>query len=342
MIDALRTGFTGDPDGLREYALDVMSELGQSAMCGWYEFGMVRGEPRPVRWKLRGVHQDVLRRQFEEDIPWPHADPRIPSPSWNRRFRMRGSVIDVEKTFWPSRLYQRCFKQFGVEDQLRMVVFHEGEFIGWAGVFRGPKDPRYVRADARRLQPIADALADALITAKRTERRGGAEQGADVVLTPSGKIDYASAEALAWIDKPEVRLELRRWLDEVENEAADQAARARPRVIDGCALSWSRLYGQSGRTRYLLHVEPYPIVRIHPSFELSRTQRKIAEFAAAGAAAHEIGQMLGIAPSTVRTHLREVYRILHVGSRAELVRVLDSPAPEAVRDEAAASREEIR
>ena len=81
------------------------------------------------------------------------------------------------------------------------------------------------------------------------------------------------------------------------------------------------MFGSGGGVRYLLNLDRIDPVRVHPSFVLSRTQREVAQLAAAGATATEIASMYGITPATVRAHIKQVYALLEIGSRAELGRI---------------------
>lgn len=60
---------------------------------------------------------------------------------------------------------------------------------------------------------------------------------------------------------------------------------------------------------------------------LSRRERQIAAAYAEGATYREIGERLGIAPTTVRTHLGKIYRKLGVASKVALLRRLEATAP---------------
>lgn len=55
---------------------------------------------------------------------------------------------------------------------------------------------------------------------------------------------------------------------------------------------------------------------------LSPRQQEIAQLAAEGATATEIAQVLTIGFHTVRQHMKEIYRRLEVGNRAELANCL--------------------
>jgi DNA-binding CsgD family transcriptional regulator len=91
-------------------------------------------------------------------------------------------------------------------------------------------------------------------------------------------------------------------------------------------VRWSKLQGSGGASRYLLHLDPLQPLRVARTSALSRMQREVAQLAASGATAPEIAQMMALAPSTVRTHLRLIYRSLEVSSRAELARAVDESA----------------
>jgi DNA-binding CsgD family transcriptional regulator len=59
----------------------------------------------------------------------------------------------------------------------------------------------------------------------------------------------------------------------------------------------------------------------NPFDGLSPRQRQVAELAALGGSAKHIAIKLGVGYETVRTHLKNVYRMLGVATRTELVRV---------------------
>jgi DNA-binding CsgD family transcriptional regulator len=320
-VEILRTDLASRPAALRQYALELVTELAQGAGSLWYELGMVRGNPLPVRHRTVGCDVE-LGRHLEEDIPWPTTDPRLPPKSWNRSFVLLSSLVgDLDSELRPTRLYQRVWQPSKMEDQLRMVVYHRGEHVAWIGALRREDDPHFTRADQRRLLPIASALSDALVTARAVERAAEPEQGCDLLLTPSGKVTLASQPARAWVDRVRPHDWLRAWTRAAErNEPL-------PTCVDGRAVRWSRMYGSDGGIHYLLHLERLDPVRVHPSFVLSRMQREVARLAAAGASATEIASMYGITPATVRAHVKQIYELLEIASRAELGRILADVSP---------------
>jgi DNA-binding CsgD family transcriptional regulator len=66
-----------------------------------------------------------------------------------------------------------------------------------------------------------------------------------------------------------------------------------------------------------------PMAEPLPAYLTSR-EREVAQLAAAGLTTREISGKLFISSSTVRTHLRDIYRKLRVRNRAELGRRLEA------------------
>lgn len=318
-IETLRAGFPRDPAGLRAFVLDRLRLITQSSAALFYRFGVLDGEPVPVRWMARGVDEIFVSRRAAEGIGWPHADPRVPDRRWEGTFLTMRSVLDPETQLWPSPLYARCHEPAGVHDFLRLVVYDEGRFVGWVGALRRTGEPPFRRAEVRRLAPLARAISDALVMADRAERRSSPEEASDLVLGPDGAVELASLAAERLLAGHDVRGALRAWMGDVDRGRE-------PVMLLGHRVRWSRLIGAGG-TRYLLRLEPIPSLEVHPIHVLSQAQREVAALAAAGATAKEIGRMTGISEATVRTHLRQVYLRLDVASRAELAHAFqDAPA----------------
>lgn len=315
VTDALRSDFAADPQALRSFALEVLVEAGEASDALWYEIGLIDGDPLPVRWLTTGRTSTSMAAQVDERIAWPTTDPRVPLKSWDRSFVGLSSVIaDPEAELLPSRLYARLWEPVRMLDQMRMVVCHRGEHVAWIGCLRTAQEGTFTRADRRRVAPLADALADALITARARERAAANDVGCDVLVDATGHVEFACASARRWLEQPRTRDAIREWA-----RAADRGA-APPRAIEGFLVRWSRMYGTGG-VAYLLHLEPLAPMRLHPSFVLSRTQREIGRLAAAGATPAEIAPAFGITGATVTAHIKQIYELLGIGSRAELGRV---------------------
>ncbi len=299
-----------DPDAVRARVLQIVRELTQSSAAAWYRLAPIGDDVLPCRWMLAGVDEVFVRPRLEQRIGWPHADPRRPNPRWNRRFvRVRGDELAS------TALHEQCHQPAGVHELLRMIVIHQGVFVGWIGALRLRGEPGFSRADSRRIGPLAELLADALVRADATERATRAS-ARELVLTPEGRIELASDDG-GTLGASEA--ELRAW--------ARQALRtgAPPVVLAGYRVRWSRLSG-SRSVRLLLRLEPLEPLRVHPTYVLTSAQREIAELAARGATVREISVMTGASVATVRAHLREIYARLGLTCRAELALCLAEPA----------------
>jgi len=326
LIDALRSDLSRSPRELRRRALEVVNELVEADSGLWYQVGLVDGDPVPMRWEfLNAPSTVVMTRHRDERIPWPTGDPRLPKPHTSRRFALLQSLLPsrAREDFFATRLYERCWAPMNIVDQIRMVVYHQGRHVGWIGAGRFKGQPEFAQADLRRVRQAADAIADALVQADAHERTATPESGCDLLLTPDGLVEYASDAGRAMLAAPGIAAEIRAWA-----RAADQQAAAPPPVLQGHRVRWARLTAESGRVRYLLHLEPIAPLRVVPGAALSRMQREVARLACAGATVKEIGEMLGIRPSTVRSHIKDAYTILHISSRAELARALAEMPPE--------------
>ena len=75
---------------------------------------------------------------------------------------------------------------------------------------------------------------------------------------------------------------------------------------------------------HLVSIAPVERVRLAPDADLTPAQRRVAAYAAVGATVDEIARAVRTGRETVRTHLKEVYRRLHVTSRLELARALQT------------------
>jgi DNA-binding CsgD family transcriptional regulator len=309
IIDALRTRSTRDPEELRSYALEAIRELAASTAAAWLRFGLVDGVPLPARWMLRGMAPITDARELARRIPW-RGDPRLPDPRWNRRIVVVPAIARGDTVL--GRLSRTSLPAL---HQLRLVVYHRGQFVAWIGALRGPGERPFDRADVRRVTPIAGVLADALIAAEEAERARTPAEGIDIVLGACGSVELASDSAGALLALPGFDEELCAWA------RAAREGGTPPSLLRGYRVRWTQLSGAGGN-RHLLRLEPIPALRLHPTHVLSDMQREIAELAAAGATGPEIARMKALAPATVRAHLRQIYERLDVACRAELARVL--------------------
>lgn len=232
-------------------------------------------------------------------------------PGRLRRVETR-SFLEAD-ALWPngawraSGFYQHYFYVRGFDDQIRMLVEHEGRFYGYLGLVSHRGTPGFTRHTRRRLAPLADAVRAALVTAQRLEE--GRPPG-DLVCRSDGVVEHATATGATWLAVDGLRERVRHAVVRLDHR--DGAAV----VVGGVRMRITRLEGAS--VRYLVHVDHLPLPS-DPLAPLSTAQRSVIERAARGATVDEIARELVRGVETVRTHLKEGYRRLDVRSRAELV-----------------------
>ncbi len=73
----------------------------------------------------------------------------------------------------------------------------------------------------------------------------------------------------------------------------------------------------------IIQVEPRPISQAQALWEtLTEREKQVARLVEEGAHDAEIARALSISPHTVNSHLKSIYRKMHVRSRTELARVI--------------------
>lgn len=313
-LSELRGDLGRDPSAIRRRVAELTRDAVGAPIGAWYVFGLVDGEPYPADWASPDGLDVMFLKWRAERHPWPGGDPRAPSSKDIDRF------VTTRSAFAPgeleqSPLHQRCVAPLGVIDQVRMMLYSKGRHIGWIGAMRAGGDEPFGERDLRRLRALTPAISAALVQADALERAASPEEACDLIVDPGGRVELASKSAADFLRGPHRREMIGRWIRCAERRVEPPAA------IAGWRVHGSRMSGPAG-SRYLLHVERIAPVRLSPTFELSRTQRRVAEYAAAGARVREIAEALSVAPTTVRTHLRAVYEVLGIGSRAELATAL--------------------
>ena len=151
--------------------------------------------------------------------------------------------------------------------------------------------------------------------------------------------DRAKAErrfaAAAAFDEPATALLRVEALIELGRTIRQQGERARARpplreaLAEAEALRATRLAAEAEAE--LRAARGRPPKRSHADDELTPSERRIAELAAAGASNREIAASLFLSVRTVETHLTSAYRRLGISSRRELGDALADPAPEAAQ-----------
>lgn len=213
--------------------------------------------------------------------------------------------------------YRVAYEPFGIEDHARVLLYDGRRFLGWLGLMRG-KHRDFDDSELTALNAVIGEISAALAVAADLEERAGA-QDLYILFDPDTlRAEWASSRARPWLDQyhAEVDTLLRGFR---RNEPASVS------TIGGRETRVVALAGDGG-LRYHLHVTPARHPRLGPHALLSPRQLEVAEYAAAGATRREIAETLGLSPHTVADHLKETYRRLGIGSRAELATLLaDAP-----------------
>lgn len=109
-----------------------------------------------------------------------------------------------------------------------------------------------------------------------------------------------------------------------------ERARARESLrrahMEADALGSLRLVAQAGAELHAARGRPPK--RAHADDELTPSERRIAELAAAGTSNREIAATLFLSVRTVETHLTSAYRRLGISSRRELADALSQATPQ--------------
>ncbi len=132
-----------------------------------------------------------------------------------------------------------------------------------------------------------------------------------------GTTQFADAAARPWLDVHEVELSIGREVVQLASTGGRQVLFS----VLGAEVKLTALEGRGG-VIYLTELRPAQPLRLSAGAHLTPMQRRVAEYAATGSTVVEIARSLAVAPETVRTHLREIYRRLAVSNRVELLRAM--------------------
>jgi DNA-binding CsgD family transcriptional regulator len=322
--EELRTLRPTDPEHVRARCLAWIRHLAGAPIAAWYTMTEVAGHPAPSHWLedaapgWTGVADRALRNMGEFATGWPVGSPHRPRRDWDSHF-YEGSVL------WPDRrqleqslMYRRVWAPLGMRDQIRLLVYRGGRFVGWVGAVRGENDPLFGETERAALQPLVGSIAAALTAADAAQTRGGDwGASADLVVRPDGAIEYANGNLRAWLARRARRDRVAALIRQADRGHAEGRT-----FVDGAQARWTRPQGAQGGTRYLLHLSWPEPVQLAPEAELTEMQREVAELASSGATLREIGDALGITRHTARSHLRACYRHFGVNARTDLAKRL--------------------
>ncbi len=305
---------------LRHRALTAVLQVGIADRCGWYEPVMQGGLPCPGHAIFHGCGDDASERFFRryDELPGtigPRHSLRHLVPGFSSRFVRGADLWGSRDRLMESPFYEHVFEPLGFADQLRLQVFDGDCFVAYIGLYRGPREPEFSRADARRLHPLVRALRGTLVTAARLGDRASPEEGGDVLVRPDGRVAAATRTGKAWLDAEGVAPGLRALARDLEHRP-DEAGTA---IVGPARVEWTRLHGET--TRYLVRLARSRYRRPRLA-RLTPRRREVAELLARGLRVEDVATALEISTHTAKRHVAAVYRSLDIAHRAELVRLL--------------------
>lgn len=210
-----------------------------------------------------------------------------------------------------TRLGPRLVGGSNVGAQAHALLYDGQQLVGWIGMIRRREEP-FGLGEIERLNRLVPTLRSSFQGAERMEV-GMWDRPADILYgSESSTVEYASRGARDWLTR-----ERREMLGEIVERAARQETLPATEVCEGLGVRVARLEGALG-VRYAVTIERLQRPELGPKSLLTLRQREVAEYAVAGATAEEIAETLEISPNTVRDHIRNIYRRLGIGSRAEL------------------------
>ncbi len=198
----------------------------------------------------------------------------------------------------------------GIGDHLRIVVYDGNHIVGWLGLVR--QGSQFHRDEQRLLEAVSSQIKAILTGADNLEAKT-LDDGLFALFDDDGQLDHASSTFVDWCDDKRSTYLTRRIRD-------IDAGRGRTgiEVATGAEIRVTRL-DATGSVGYLVSVDRPQLLELRPEYRLTDRQCEIAEYACAGATTREIADTLDISPHTVKTHLKNTYQRLGIGSRTELV-----------------------
>ncbi len=316
----LRSFESSDPVEIRRKTLDLCRVAARADFSLFYNVAEIDGVRRVTDCQVENAAEPARVESALRSLPHEsHAMVNVTDPDPSL------------ETFWPVRkmfprdlleasaLYQMAWKPFGVDDNLGMLVYHGRQVLGAFCQLRVAGRPWFDDADVRRMAPLVPVVRSAITAAHFLALRGVPQEPAYVLFDGDANVRSASKEGEAWL----ARAPFRRMLESfVQDFAAGRSGRNAD-ALDRCEARVVRIETQEG-ARWLACLRRSEMIVRSSEAMLTRQQREVAKFAAAGATASEIASALDRKTATVRAHLREIYRKLGVASRVDLARVLGS------------------
>ncbi|MGK0346541.1 MAG: DNA-binding CsgD family transcriptional regulator [Myxococcota bacterium] len=304
---------------LRRLAVEALQKVGVGDGSGGYGLRVVDGK-LTMPWMVGSGCPSVLsafglirHSRHLEDQRYIAASEKRDRNQFNE-----SSAFPGRGAWEKNKIVRECVRVAGVEDQLRALFFDGDRFVGYIGSGRTHNTPHFGKREKSAVAPITAQLAELLIIADGVERQQTPSHVGDLLVRADGSVDFASENARQWLVIPGFGTLLKKRI-----MALDKGEMLAP-ALGTLGLAHARIVRLIGgsRTIYMVTLRPPTGLMLTQSALLTKSQKMVAEFAAAGATVKEIATAIGRSPETVRTHLKNAYLRLDVASRVELAEAL--------------------
>ncbi len=298
------------PESLRARALqrllDVISDDGMSFQLRVHDDGLyysgvcVSSDMAECMRRFEG-RPHLIGSMTPTD--WSASVVRSPDGRPSTGFRRFGEDLSL-KSLRESQVWREFYEPMEVTDQLRTMLYAEGELIGYVAIIRRGGE-QFTTDEQSLANALIPKVYEDLQLAWSVERTLRDDDTMHLVLDERWNVVYASPSASIWLT-PRRRDMLR-----VLGQSTER------RLIDGMLVATTQLDSSSGGLSYA-SLTMTSLVRHARFSELSAQQQRIVELATKGFTTEEIGRTIHVSPATVKYHLCVAFNCLGVRSRAAL------------------------
>lgn len=319
-VDDLRTNLqtaeSADPEVIRRQTLDRLVEAFDAKLGMFFKVARIDGDDHYTNLDTRGPDSELgeLYGQWNDeqmlDSPWGPAGP-------NQREVNRFVCPREQHNLDEYEVHDDMNAEYDVYDQVRCLMYDGPRFLGWIGIMRRGQKRMLGTDDARRASRAVGEVKANLAAAQALEdRRRDPDRAFYALMRPDGTVAQLSPGAVEWLDA-----ERREWIRDWVRTFDRTGEAPTVRIVSGCEVRMIRLDGDDG-VRYLVAIDRAFVPRLDPLERLTERQREVAEFVAVGATNAEIARTLDVSRSTIKYHLRRIYRRLEVDNRSELAQLV--------------------
>ena len=302
--------------------MNVLVHIGNADASGYFTIGVDgEGVPRFIDIHAAGPATIVQALKSIEGVAYTSL--LTPTESFRRAPKF-GCFTAMSRANFDSELARRTWDPAGIHTALGLnAQSTRGKFLGQVTLFRAGSSHEFSSRERDLLQRFAskiEAVLAAVFPSFGTEHRD-----AILLFRPDGELWMQRGHPAA-CDETEFRRSLEAMVARIRSgETTMIDAFVEEALVRACLLE-----GQDAAVLVTIHqVQPMVVDRL---YLLSPTCRQIIAAACQGATAVEIAKTLNRSPETIRTHMKLAYEQLGIGTRAEIValveRSISSPSPE--------------